>query len=71
MKIYKFDDFIGKEIVLFPKDTYKKRAILLEVNEYGYLFEITFAERCVGGYNVGEIIFINHSCKVELKLYNI
>jgi hypothetical protein len=68
MKKYTFDNLIGQEINLYPKDTYKKRAILMEVNQYGYLFEITFAEKN-SGYNIGEIIFINHACKMEMSIY--
>jgi len=69
MNKYTFDNFIGQEINLYPSDTHKKRAILLEVNQYGYLFQITFSERYVGAYGIGEIIFINHSCKMEMSIY--
>lgn len=68
MNKYTFDNLIGQEIILYPHDTYKKRAILLEVNQYGYLFEITFAQES-SGYKLGEIRFINHSCKIEMTLY--
>jgi hypothetical protein len=60
-------DFIGKEVKLFPNDTYKKSAILLEISDYGYLFKMTKCElRC--GYKVDDIVFLNHSTKVEMLI---
>ena len=67
MNEYTFDNLIGQEIMLYPNDTYKKRAILLEVNQYGYLFEITYADKS-SGYKDGDIIFINHACKVQISI---
>jgi hypothetical protein len=68
MNKHTFDDFIGKEVILYPQDTYTKRAILLEVNQYGYLFEITFSAS-PNEYKVGEINFINHSMKMVMSMY--
>ncbi len=59
-------DFVGKEIALYPHDTYKKNAIFLGVDEYGYTFKITSCEKG-SGYNIDEIIFINHSCSIRIS----
>ena len=59
------ESFVGQEVQLFPGDTYDKYAKLLEINKYGYIFEIT---RCAGyEYKVGDIVFFNHSCNVIFK----
>jgi hypothetical protein len=68
MKKYTFDNFIGKEVILYPNDSYRKRAILLEINEYGYLFEITFAQQG-SNLSIGEITFRNHSCNMSMSIY--
>ena len=56
-------DFIGKEICLYPKDSYKKNAILLGVDEFGCTFQITTCEDG-SGYVPDEIIFKNHSTNI-------
>ena len=61
------NDFINKEVRLFPSDTHFKFAILLEVNEFGYIFKITDASKD-GHLKIGDIVFYNHSCKMEFKL---
>ena len=63
----KTTDFIGKEVMLFPGDTYHKFAILLNIDEYGYTFKITQCH-INGDYKIGQIVFFNHSCKVTFKL---
>ena len=68
MNKYAFDNLIGQNVNLYPQDTYKKSGILLEVNQYGYLFEITFAENG-SGYKIGDVIFINHATKVVMSVY--
>ena len=66
-KITTSKDFIGKEVRLYPHDTYKKNAILLSIDQNGYVFEITSCED-KSQYKVGEIVFINHSFKVTFIL---
>lgn len=60
-------DLIGKEIRLYPNDTYKKCAILLSIDSNGYMFKITDCETG-SGYKPGQILFINHASKVSLIL---
>lgn len=59
-------DFIGKEVALFPDDTYKKNAIVLNVDEYGVTFKITSCEP-KSDYKVNEVIFINHASKIKIS----
>jgi len=59
-------DFVGVELSLYPHDTYKKNAILTHVDVYGATFKITSADRS-SGYIKDQIIFINHSCKIEFS----
>jgi len=59
-------DFLGKEVQLYPRDTYEKYAILLEYNEHGYMFKITKSKEVT--YKEGDIIFINHATNVIFKL---
>jgi hypothetical protein len=65
-------NFVGKEVALFPHDSYKKNAILLSIDEYGYTFKITSCEK--GSYYAeNEIVFFNHANKIQIsdKLNNI
>jgi hypothetical protein len=59
-------DFIGKEICLYPHDTYKKNAILLDVDEFGCTFKITTCSE-KSGYSKNEVIFINHSSNIRFS----
>ena len=53
-------DFIGVEVALYPNDSYKKNAILKNIDENGYLFEVTNCQ--VGSGKIkGEILFFNHA----------
>ena len=61
-------DMIGKEVHLYPGDSYKKDAILLSHDkDSGYMFEITKAESGATE-KVGEIKFISNSNKVIFTL---
>jgi len=62
----KIEELIGKEINLFPRDTYYKFAILLEISDKGYLFKITDCHKD-SGYKASEIVFFNNSCNVTFK----
>ena len=65
-------NFVGKEVALFPHDSYKKNAILLSIDEYGYTFKITSCEKG-SHYTENEIVFFNHANKIQIsdKLNNI
>ena len=64
------EKFVGKEVILFPNDTFKKRAIIVDVNEIGWTFKITWAQNDWNGKpceKVGSIHFYNHTCKVHFE----
>lgn len=63
-----FESFIGKEVKIYPGDTYKKRGILTEINEYGFLFKITYADDNAY-YKVGESVFISRANMLTLTLH--
>ena len=63
-----FSEFIGKEVHLYPHDSYKKRAILCEVNKYGMLFKITYAEKGAD-YQIDDLIFLNHAKVIVLSFF--
>lgn len=62
----KLENLVGKEVNLFPNDTYQKKAILLEINDKGFLFKITTCDKD-SGYKPSDIVFFNNSCKVQMK----
>ena len=64
----KIEDFIGKEIQLFPGDTHFKYAKLLSFDkDSGYVFKITnCSDRAQE--TVGDIVFYNNSMNVTFKL---
>ena len=56
MSTAKLKDLIGKEVIIYPGDTYKKRGIVKEVSDHGILFKITFS-KCPN-YKVDSLHFI-------------
>ena len=61
------EKLIGKEVQLFPGDTYWKKATLVSWDkDSGYEFLITSADRRADQ-NVGETWFYNNSNKIVLK----
>lgn len=64
----KLEELIGKEVRLFPGDTYYKYAILLEVSDKGYLFKITECQKGCN-YAPSDIVFFSHSTQVTFKLH--
>jgi hypothetical protein len=56
---------VGQEVKIYPGDTRKKRGTLLEINEYGMVFEITYSE--CKSYVVGKRRFISHSNKLTIE----
>lgn len=51
---------VGKKIKLFPHDTYKKEAIIKDVDHLGYYLEITYTSN-THDYSVGDIVYFNHA----------
>jgi hypothetical protein len=59
--------FVGKEVQIYPGDSYKKRGILLEISEQGFLFKITFYSGDDKQYEVGKLHFISKNNLLSLK----
>lgn len=62
-------DLVGKEVQIYPGDTYKKWGIVLEVNDNGILFEITKADDNALSYQKGSIRFISYSANLNIAYY--
>ena len=54
----KLNDLIGKEVVIYPGDTYKKTGIIQEISQIGILFLITSYEGKDRQYVVNKLHFI-------------
>lgn len=65
--MYKFekDNYVGKQVVLYPNDTYRKVAVIENVDDLGFTFKIVEADPR-SGYRVGDILFINHSKSLSM-----
>ena len=66
------ENMIGKEVVIYPGDTYQKRGIIEEITEAGVLFKITAAPEYVNykkcnQYVVGTLHFISFSAKLTFR----
>jgi hypothetical protein len=59
---YNKDEYIGKEIQLYPGNTYKKWGIIKDVDDLGWTIKITDTEEDYNSqYKIGDTIFISHS----------
>jgi len=56
----------GKKVRLYPGDTYKKIALIKNIDDLGFTFEILESKDRY--YNVGSIYFISHSKPLELEI---
>ena len=59
-------EFMGKEVQIYPGDTYKKKGIVRDINNAGVVFEITASEQ--SQYTVGKLHFISWSANLCFKL---
>jgi hypothetical protein len=57
---------IGKEIRLYPSDTYKKIALINDINDLGFTFEILESED--PKFKVGRIYFYNHAKPIIFEI---
>ena len=62
-------DLVGKEVQIYPGDTYKKWGIVLEVNDHGILFEITRVNKGETAYKPRSIRFIAYSANLNIAYY--
>ena len=60
---------LNKTVRLYPCDTYSKTAIIKEINELGFIFEIIKAD-ALSRYEAGQVIFISHSKKLSFEIMN-
>ena len=63
---YMDDEFLGKEVQIYPRDTNKKKGIVRDINQAGVVFEITMSE--ASNYTVGKLHFISWSACLTFKL---
>ena len=57
---------IGKKVILYPSDTYKKIALINDVNDLGFTFEILESEdRKI---KVGSLYFYNHAKPIIFQI---
>ena len=55
--------YVGKQVRLFPGDTYYKYAIITDLDDLGWTFKITkSSERNGDNWKVGQSYFVSH-CK--------
>ena len=63
----KITDLIGKEVKIYPGDSYKKTGIIEEMNDCGVLFRITSYSGDDGNYEVGQLRFISYSSNLNFQ----
>jgi hypothetical protein len=59
--------FLGKEVQIYPGDSYSKFGIITDITEQGVVFKITQASDRTE-YKKGEIVFIAFSSRLTFKL---
>lgn len=58
---------IGDKVQLYPNDTYKKMAEILDCTHLGWSFKILPNTHLDSGYLPGDTIFISHQSKLTMK----
>lgn len=58
---YVKEDYVGKQIQLYPGDSVSKWGEILNVDDLGWTIKITKVNKENDPYNVGDVIFISHS----------
>ena len=61
------NEMVGKEVIIYPGDTYKKKGIIKDVTKEGVLFLITEAHKYSTTYVVGALHFISFSSKLSFR----
>lgn len=56
---YNAENYVGKEIRLYPNDTYEKYGIIQNVDDLGWIIKITKSHAT--SYKVGQEYFLSHS----------
>lgn len=60
-------ELMGKEVKLFPTDTYDKFGVLEDCNGFGMLFRITRAHE-KSTLRVGQTYYVSHSTPLVLEI---
>ena len=63
---YMNDEFLNKEVQIYPGDTYSKQGIVRDINNAGVVFEITKSE--AHQYTVGKLYFISWAANLCFKI---
>lgn len=61
------EEFIGKEVIIYPGDTQKKQGIVKSVSFNGVTFMITKYDKNDGQYVVGKLTFISYSARLTFR----
>lgn len=61
------EKYAGKTVVLYPGDTYYKKAIIVDLDEFGWTFKFIEGTNPSSGYHVGETAFFTHSHDIYFK----
>lgn len=64
--MYDKQNYIGKNIQLYPGDTFKRYGKILNVDDLGWTIEITDTNSRI--YAIGDVIFISHSKSFIYKI---
>ncbi len=68
MSIKNMNDLVGKEVQIYPGDSYCKWGRIVEINDNGILFYITKSDhQCSLSYEVGSYRFIAYSANLQFK----
>lgn len=59
---------IGKKVLLYPSDTYKKVALITDIDHFGFTFEILESEE--PKMKVGHTFFYSHAKPLILQILN-
>lgn len=63
------ESLIGKEVWIHPGDTNKKRGIILDIDDNGCLFKITYYSGRDGEWVVGKNRWISFSARLVFEEY--
>jgi hypothetical protein len=57
---------IGKKVILYPSDTYQKIALINDVNDLGFTFQILKSEDA--RIKIGSVYFYNHAKPIIFEI---
>jgi hypothetical protein len=62
-------ELIGKEVKIYPGDSNKKRGVILDIDDKGVLFQITYYNGSDGQYQVGKKYYISFEARLTFSEY--